>query len=139
MAGELLTRTITTNSSGNAGPTIIGSVDLVGNEGVPFSQLVPASTTDGVYAWAFAHTPLQSIDINAATGTGATTTVKFYNASSLLLTVVLADGQNLHWDIDEYNANATVSPKWFGASDVTSIKVTTTDASTVNGNALLIV
>jgi len=113
-------------------------VTLTGNEGVPFSQLVPASQTDTVYAWAFSKTTLESFDISAATGTGATTTIKFYNGVSLLLTVVLADGMSMHWDLDLFNANNTVAPKWF-ASDVTSVKITTTDASTVNGNAVVIV
>jgi hypothetical protein len=138
MAGEGLSRTITTTSSGDTGPTITGSVTLAGNEGVPFSQTVPASSTDTPYLWAFAYATLKSIDISAATGTGADTVIKFYNASSLLQTFTLADGMSRHWDIDEFNANNTTSPAWF-ASNVTSVKITTTDESVVNGNAVLIV
>jgi len=138
MAGEGLSRTIVTTSTGTTGPTITGSVTLAGNEGVPFSQTVPASSTDQAYLWAFAHATLKSFDISAATGTGVTTVVKFYNGVSLLETITLADGQNWHWDVDLYAANNGLSPAPF-ASDVTSVKITTTDASVVNGNAVLIV
>jgi hypothetical protein len=73
------------------------------------------------------------------TGDASSTVVKFYNGVSLLVTYTIPDGGLLSWNLAQYNANNTQFPKPF-ASDVTSIKVTTTTASsTLTGVATIIV
>ena len=134
MAG-LLNRTIAISSLNPNGISVVGSVIINGNDEVSFDQLVPANSTAQVYAWAFAHATLQSFFLAAS---GGSVTVAFYNASSLLTTYNLVNGQCVSWNIDDYNANATQWPIPF-ASDVTSIKVTCTPAVTLTGVAELLV
>lgn len=129
-AGYSFTTTKTFQQSGSA--AITGQITLTENNPVYFSQLVPASSTNQVYDWAFSHTNLQQFFMSVS----AAATIKFYNASSLLATYNLVAGQSVEWNTDDNAANATQFPAPF-ASDVTSIQVTCTPACQLTGVAVL--
>ena len=128
-----VTRTITQTSQGANGSTLSATYTLTSDEEVNFSQLVPAGTATN-YGMTFPHTNVQAVYILASTAC----TLNFNNNGSPAPGMSLAAGIPFQWSIDDYNTNATLSPKPF-AADVTGIYVTNAAATQLDISILLTV
>lgn len=131
MAG-LVTRAVTIISEGPNGSTLSATANFVGNEEVIYSEEIAASQTNLEKDVAFAYAGVQVVDIKATMGC----TLKFNNSGSPAPQLVLAAGQQIHWDVDEYASNNAKFPPIFLA-DVTKVYITCTDAGTLTISVLL--